>query len=266
MSQIQFPQHSGIRRNESIAISGAEAERARRRLRVLQVLGVVVAILAIIWVIQKPMTPAATRDLREGDLASALLPILAIAIGINLFIDLGAGFFEHYDPTLVAHLGHGQRWLKQAQVEVLSARQFHMDAYEHYSNQMEKLHKFIEQVTETESPAFVVENASTTIKLARNFLDLAESRVSIAEHHLGSLVDHSSYRRFKWLVITYFCILLGLLVATATSMQIFAIMGIQLGIPKLDMVLTGLFIGGLVYPVHQVIGNIWDILTKLAKK
>ena len=90
--------------------------------------------------------------------------------------------------------------------------------------------------------------------------------MSNAEDHLTGLVDHSSYQRFKWLATTYFCILLGLVVATASSMQIFAVMGMQLGNPKMDMVLTGLFIGGLVYPVHQVIGNIWDIITKLAKK
>ena len=115
--------------------------RTHRWFLILQVLSVAAAIPVIIWVIQKPMSPVGTRSPGEGDLAFALMPILAAAIGINLFIEMGVSFFEQYDPTLIAYLGWGQRWLIQAQSEVSLARQFQMDAYERYSDQLEGIDK-----------------------------------------------------------------------------------------------------------------------------
>jgi hypothetical protein len=179
---------------------------------------------------------------------------------------MGFSVFEQSDKMMIAFLGRGLRWLKQAETEVSRARQWQMDVFELYSHQLQELDRIVGRVKGTKDPKKVVELATARVQAARDLLDLAEARANNAETYLDRLVDHSSYKRFKWSVVTYFSILLGLLVAIVTSMQIFTIMGIQLSNPKVDMVLTGLFIGGLVYPVHQVIANIWDILTKLVKK
>jgi hypothetical protein len=241
--------------------------KAWRRLRVLQALSGVAAILVMIWLIQKPVTPAAPRDPGEGDLlASAMVPILAAAISINLFVELGISHFEQNDLVLIAYLGPGVRWLKIVQTELMQARRWRTDVYEHYSYQMKELDKITGQLTKTKDPQKVVELTAARFKTARDLLDLAEARANSAENNVQKLVDFSNYQRFRSSVSNYFSILLGVLVATATSMQIFAIMGVQLSNPKMDIFLTGLFIGGLVYPVHQVIANIWDILTKLVKK
>lgn len=268
MSQIQSPDHSGIESSQPDVPVWDERSlfwKTQARFRVLQALGVAAAILVMILVIQKPIDPAPPYT-REGDLASVLIPILASAIAINLFIEMGFSLFEQSDQILIAYLGRGLRWLKQAQAEVGRARQWQMDIFYGYSYQLEELDRITLQVKKSKDPQKVVELAVARIRAARELLDVAEARVNNAENNLDRLVDHSSYRRFKWSVITYFSILLGLLVATVTSMQIFATMGMQLSNPKLDTVLTGLFIGGLVYPVHQVIANIWEIITKLVKK
>ena len=104
------------------------------------------------------------------------------------------------------------------------------------------------------------------MRAADELVVLAKKHLETAENNLDHLVDSRNYQRVKWSAISYFSILLGLLISAATSLQIFSIMGVQLDNPKIDMTLTGPLIGGLVYPVHQVIGNLWEILTNLAKR
>jgi len=257
MTQAKSPNHSGTEANQSAL---------RMQFYVLALLGFFAAILVIGWVIQNPISAAPPGEPPGGDLASALIPILAAAIGINLFIEMGFNLFEQYNRTLIAYVGRGLRWLRQAEMEVSRARQWQAEVYERYSHQLEELDKVTEQIAETEDPQKIVEVATARIKAARELLDLAEARVNNADAQLDRLTNHSSYLRVKSAISTYFCILLGLLIATATSMQIFAVMGVQLSNPRMDVILTGIFIGGLVFPVHQVIANIWDILTKLVKK
>lgn len=268
MSQTESPVHGGSELGKFKAPDEnfLRLRQVRMRLLVLQVLSVMATILVMIWLIQKPITLVSPQDSREGDLALSLVPILAAALSINLFLEMGISFLEQNDRVLVAYLGRGFRLLEQAEREVFRARRWHLDVYEHYSYQMEELQKITGQVAKTKDPQKFVELTTARIKAARDLLDLAEARVNNAENRLDSVVDFSAYRRVKLSVTNYFSVLLGVLVATATSMQIFGIMGVQLNNPKLDMFLTGLFIGGLVYPVHQVIANIWDILTKLVKK
>ncbi len=267
MNKIQSPDNGSIESKEFTLSRGmptwSEHEmffRVRTQFRILVILSVIAALIVMIWVIQKPIISAATRDPSDGDIASALIPVLAAALSINLFIGMGINFVEQNRRTMVAYLGHGMRWLKNAEVEVQQARQFLTDASDKYQAELFDIQFDQTPITQLR------DNVKEKIEAADELVVLAKKHLETAENNLDHLVDSRNYQRVKWSAISYFSILLGLLISAATSLQIFSIMGVQLDNPKIDMILTGLLIGGLVYPVHQVIGNLWEILTNLAKR
>ena len=143
MNKIQSPDNGSIESKEFTLSRGmptwSEHEmffRVRTQFRILVILSVIAALIVMIWVIQKPIISAATRDPSDGDIASALIPVLAAALSINLFIGMGINFVEQNRRTMVAYLGHGMRWLKNAEVEVQQARQFLTDASDKYQAEL----------------------------------------------------------------------------------------------------------------------------------
>ena len=244
---------------------GGKRRQTQILVLVLEALVVVVTILAIVWIVRKPMTPASVKEPPKGDIASVLMPVLAAAIGINLFLENVFSFIEGNWRTLVAYFGRGLRWLQSAQTEAENSRQWLTQVTAEYNRELESLPQFTlgDAVPDVEQ---LYQAAAPRIQSAQKLMILAEQRLETAEERLSHLHDSSTYLDFKRSTVVYLCLLLGLVIATASSLQIFAVMGIQLGDPKVDMVLTGLVIGGLVRPVHVLINNFWDILTKLVKK
>lgn len=241
--------------------------------RILLLLVALVSVLVIIWIVQTPMAPAAIREPSNADITTVLLPVLAAAIGINLFLEMLFSFVERNWRTLVAYFGRGMRWLHNAETEVESARQWLAQVSGEYHRQLAELPSFYSGVvtsdqlgTRSNDPQQTLEEAVSKLKAAKELMDLAEQRMMAAEGNLGRLLDSADYLDSKRTAVTYLCLLFGMMVATASSLQIFAVMGVHLGNPKVDMVLTGLVIGGLVSPVHVLINNFWDILAKLVKK
>ena len=208
--------------------------RVRTQFRILVILSVIAALIVMIWVIQKPIISAATRDPSDGDIASALIPVLAAALSINLFIGMGIKFVEQNCRTMVAYLGHGMRWLKNAEVEIQQARQFLTDASDKYQAELFDIQFDQTPITQLR------DNVKEKIEAADELVVLAKKHLETAENNLDHLVDSRNYQRVKWSAISYFSILLGLLIAAATSLQIFSIMGVQLDNPKIDTTLTGL--------------------------
>ncbi len=234
----------------------------------LSVMAVVVAwIVTLVWLFRQPIVNAPTQPLPAGiDLAVALAPVLAAAAGIERFLETIFGITEHNWRTLVAYLGHGLRWLRSAETEVQQARKWLADVSSEASDILKQIPYTPEQLqtmipdqldqgkTLEEWRAEVVANAQRQMDMANNLIALAEKRLSDAECELASAVSSPSYKNVKRAASIVLGLWLGLIVATASQLQMFAMLGIDVAPARVDVLVTGLVIGSGSYPVHSLVG------------
>jgi hypothetical protein len=220
--------------------------------RLVLVILVAVTAAVIYWVIMQNITPAVVKQLPPGvDLAVVLAPVLAAAASIERFLETLFGILEGNWRTLIAYLGRGLRWLQNAETEVESARQWLIKVSAEYTLHLEALSE--SKPGKTQDPQQLFKAADERIQGAKNLMNLAEQRLKMAEDQLLQVTSSDHYRNTKRATAIYLGLLLGLIVATAGSLQMFAMMGISMGNPKIDVIVTGLVIGSGSAPVHSLI-------------
>jgi len=259
------------------------------RLYVLVWFVIAVTTLVVTWVLYQPVAPAEVRIIPAGvDLAVVLAPVLAAAAGIERFLETIFGILEGNWRTLVAYLGRGLRWLHNAESEVESARQWLTQVQTQYKDQLADLPlsskpaagtlaqsgavqtvpsepqgKTASEAPQVEPPKpqvsvpqtaeFIFATAQGKLKAARDLMDLAEQRLKMAEDELSAAATSDNYKNAKRAASIYMGLLIGLIVATASSLQMLALMGVTVSNAKVDVVITGLVIGSGSAPVHSLI-------------
>jgi hypothetical protein len=200
----------------------------------------------VYWVILQDVTAAPVKALPAGvGLATILAPVLAAATGVERTMETLFSVIESNWRTLIAYLGRG--CAANTETEVENSR---------------NTDQVTAQYNRSSSPATVRRAAPSSMPAlpggrwkssAQKLMKLAEQRVKIAEEQLSQITSSDHYRNAKRAASIYLGLLLGLIVATAGSMQMFAMMGISVGNPKIDVIVTGVVIGSGSGPVHSLI-------------
>jgi hypothetical protein len=225
----------------------------------------------IYWVMTQKIQPATVRPLTAGmDLTVVLAPVLAASAGVERSLETLFGVIEGNWRTLVAFLGRGMRWLQNAETEVESARAWLNKVSAEYTRQLQELPQFAASSAGTQAagstasqpgapagvaqdPKQIVATAQAKLQDAKELMSLAEQRLRTAEGQLSQVTDSDKYKNAKRAASIFIGLLLGLGVATAGSLQMFALMGVNVGHPRVDVIITGLVIGSGSAPVHSLI-------------
>ncbi len=216
-----------------------------------------VALIAVTWgvligwvFLSPPLPEAEAKPLAVGaSLTVILAPVLVAAVAVERMLEMLFNIIESSWRALVAYLGRGLRWLKNAETEVQLARQWLADVSSRYHQEMRSI-----SLGSSGSVAKWTEEAASKIDVAKAILALAERRLAEAEINLNSVTASARYKSAKATASILVGLLLGVIVAEATSLQMFALLGIDAVPAKLDAFMTGLFIGSGAYPVHSVVG------------
>ena len=222
--------------------------------RLVLVLALAATAVVIYWVILQDITAAPIKALPPAgvSLAAILAPVLAAAAGVERTTETLFSIIESNWRTLIAYLGRGLRWLQNAETEVENSRQWLTDVTAEYNRELESLPEFAVGGAVLDAQQ-LYQVADAKIQSAQKLMKLAEQRVKIAEEQLSQITSSDNYRNAKRAGTIYLGLLLGLIVATAGSMQMFAMMGIGVGNAKIDVIVTGLVIGSGSGPVHSLI-------------
>ena len=221
--------------------------------RFVLVLVLAVTAVVIYWVIIQDITQASVKALPTGvSLAVVLAPVLAAAAGVERTMETLFNIVESNWHTLIAYLGRGLRWLQNAETEVENSRQWLTQVTAEYNRELESLPQFTLGGAVVD-PEQVYQVADAKIQSAQKLMNLGEQRLKSAEDQLLQITSSEQYRNVKRAATIYLGLLSGLIVATAGSMQMFAMMGISVGSAKVDVIVTGLVIGSGSGPVHSLI-------------
>ncbi len=220
----------------------------------------------IYWTLTQSVQAADVRPLAVGmDLTVVLAPVLAAAAGVERALETLFGIIEGNWRTLVAYLGRGLRWLQNTEVEVENARTWLIKVSAQHNLQLAELPLAPVSGTTTpqeEQPGVPAkpspeeqfyQQAKAKLDEAKRIMDLAETRLRNAEQQLSQVTDSDHYKNAKRATTTFLGLLLGIVVATASSLQMFALMGVKVGNPRIDVIITGLVIGSGSAPVHSLI-------------
>ncbi len=203
------------------------------------------------WVLLGPPIPeAAAYPLEVGvSLMVVLAPLFIAAAAVERALESTFNIIENNWHALVAYLGRGMRWLKSAEAEVERARQWLADASGLYDQRMDGL------TFEADQPrAGLTADIVQQMEEVKSVLVAAEKRLTEAERNLSSLTASASYRKAKTSACIIVGLLLGVIVARMTSLQMFAMLGVASVPANLDVLLTGFVIGTGTYPLHSLVG------------
>src|SRR5512138_864139 len=93
--------------------------KMRRWFRLLVAVVVIVWLILIAWILVSPIQDAQALPLAVGaNLTIALAPVLAAATAVERALESFFNTVEGSWRTMVAYLGRGLRWLKNAETEV----------------------------------------------------------------------------------------------------------------------------------------------------
>jgi len=152
-------------------------------------------------------------------LAIMLAPLLAAATAIERIIEMLFNWYESVILNASDLLGQGKGYLGWAQQQV---------------------HKW--------------QNAVEWNRLSGDALRQAEDALEDAEERLLAYLKSPGYTSRKRVLTLAMGVLFGLIVAYATRLQMFSLLGIDVSWPWVDMFVTGLVIGTGSAPVHSLIG------------
>lgn len=249
--------------------------QTRLRFGLLLALVAAITLGVIYWVATQNITQAEVKPLAVGvNLTLILAPVLAASAGVERFLETIFTIVEGNARALVAYLGRGMRWLHNAESEVDNARQWLANVSAEYNRQLKELpFSGITSVVSMRTPEAtspptgtpgqpatasldsqqIFALADTRLKSAQELMNLAIKRLQLAEDQLSDATASDGYRNAKRAACIYLGLLLGLIVATASSLQMFALMGVKVGDPRIDVIVTGLVIGSGSAPVHSLI-------------
>jgi hypothetical protein len=223
--------------------------KTQRWFRILVWVFIILWIVLIAWVLTSPITDAAALPLATGaNLAIVLAPVLAAATAVERTLESFFNVLEGSWRTMVAYLGRGLRWLKNAEIEVQQARQFLADASEKYNTELQSI-EFGQASAST-----IADEIQAKVNAANKLMILAQQRLENAEGNLSAVTSSDSYISAKGAASILLGLMLGVIIAAIGQLQMFAMLGIGIVPAQIDVLMTGLVIGSGSYPVHSLVG------------
>lgn len=223
--------------------------KTRRWFRFLVAIVVILWLILIGWVLVSPINDAEALPLVVGaNLAIVLAPVLAAAAAVERTLESVFNVLEGSWRTMVAYLGRGLRWLKNAEIEVQQARQFLDEISDKYSAELQSI-----QFGQTSVSALTNEIQARIIA-ANKLMALAQLRLENAESNLADVTSSESYISAKAAASIILGLMLGVVIAGIGQLQMFAMLGIGIVPAQIDVLITGLVIGSGSYPVHSLVG------------
>lgn len=224
--------------------------RMRNWFRILIIVIGALWVALIFWVLFiAPIIDAPAAQLDVGaTLTVVLAPVLAAAAAVERTLETAFNIVEGSWRTMVAYLGRGLRWLKSAETEVKQARQFLADVSEKYNIELQNI-----ELGQLSASALTAE-MQARMEIANRMLGLAQQRLKDAEGNLSAVTSSDSYIRAKAAASIIVGLMLGVVIAAMSQLQMFALLGVP-GVPaNFDVLITGLIIGSGSYPVHSLVG------------
>ena len=223
--------------------------KTRRWFRFLVTIVVILWLILIAWVLVSPIKDAESLPLAVGaNLTIVLAPVLAASAAVERTLESVFNVLEGSWRTMVAYLGRGLRWLKNAEVEVQQARQFLDEVSDKYNAELQSI-----QFGQT--PVSTLTNEiQARINAANKLMALAQLRLENAESNLADVTSSESYISAKAAVSVILGLMLGVIIAGIGQLQMFAMLGIGIVPAQIDVLITGLVIGSGSYPVHSLVG------------
>ncbi len=229
------------------------AKRQRTRTWLFLLIGLIVVIWLVLlgWVVfGPPIEEMRAQALAAGaNLTVVLAPVLAAAAAVERTLETVFNIIEGSWHSLIALLGRGMRWLKNAETELIEARQWLAVVSTRYNEEMSSL-----RLGGQASLADMTKEAQQKMADANALLQMAEQRLTEAEKNLAEVTTASAYKSAKAAASIVIGLMLGVIVAAVGSLQMFAMLGIDLVPAKMDVLVTGLVIGSGSYPVHSLVG------------
>ena len=223
--------------------------KTRGWFRFLVAVVVILWLALIAWVLVSPIDDAQALPLAVGaNLTIVLAPVLAAAAAVERTLESVFNILEGSWRTMIAYLGRGLRWLKNAEIEVQQARQFLDDVSDKYKAELESI-----QFGQT-SVSTLTSEIQARIDAANKLMALAQLRLENAESNLADVTSSESYISSKAAASIILGLMLGVVIAGVGQLQMFAMLGIGLVPAQIDVLITGLVIGSGSYPVHSLVG------------
>ena len=223
--------------------------KTKRWFRILVTIMVILWVVLFTWVLTSKIKDAEALPLAVGaNLTIVLAPVLAAAAAVERTLESVFNVLEGSWRTMVAYLGRGLRWLKNAEIEVQQARQFLDEASDKYSAELQGIQ--FGQV----SVSALTDEIQTRISTANKLMILAQQRLEKAESNLADVTSSESYISAKAAASIILGLILGVVIAAIGQLQMFAMLGIGLVPAQIDVLITGLVIGSGSYPVHSLVG------------
>ena len=223
--------------------------KTRRWFRVLLWAVVIAWVALIAWVLFSPVQDAQAMPLDVGaNLAIVLAPVLAAAAAVERTLESIFNILEGSWRTMVAYLGRGLRWLKNAEIEVQHARQFLNEVSSRYSAELDTIQ------WGQASVARLTDECQAKILEANRLMALAQARLEAAERNLAEVTSSEKYISAKAAASVVLGLMLGVVIAEIGQLQMFAMLGIGAVPAQVDVLITGLVIGSGSYPVHSLVG------------
>lgn len=224
--------------------------KMQRWFRFLIAVIVILWVLLIIWVgfFAQIKNVEATQLEVGANLTVVLAPILVAAAAVERTLESGFNTIEGSWRMMVAYLGRGMRWLKNAEIEVQNARQFLADASEKYNQEMQSI-----QIGEV-SVSALTNTVRNRLDAANKMMAVAQSRLADAESNLSDVTSSDGYISAKAAASIIVGLMLGVIIAAIGQLQMFAMLGIDEVPAQFDVFVTGLVIGSGSYPVHSLVG------------
>jgi len=223
--------------------------KTRRWFRFLVAIIIILWLALIVWVLRSNINDAEALPLAVGaNLTIVLAPVLAAAAAVERTLESVFNVMEGSWRTMVAYLGRGLRWLKNTEIEVQQARQFLDEVSDKYSAELQGI-----QFGGTSVSALTNE-IQARIDTANKLMALAQGRLEKAEDSLADITSSEGYIRAKAAASIIIGLMLGVVIAAIGQLQMFAMLGIGVVPPQIDVLITGLVIGSGSYPVHSLVG------------
>ncbi len=223
--------------------------KTRRWFRILAATVVILWMLLIAWILASPIPDAQALPLAVGaNLSLVLAPVLAAAAAVERTLESTFNILEGSWRTMIAYLGRGLRWLKNAETEVQQARQFLNDVSDKYNAELQGI-----QFGQT-SVASLTDEVRARIAAGSKLMEIAQLRLEKAESNLADLTSSGGYISAKAAASVVLGLMLGVVIAGIGQLQMFAMLGIDAVPAQIDVLITGLVIGSGSYPVHSLVG------------
>lgn len=228
-------------------------------------LGIVVLVLATVV---GPILAAegdTDAEVQAVDYATLLLPLVLAATAVERILEMIFDLYENAILKASRFLNVGGQYLKFARERVRQAREA-IDSVQSVITQVAKDEAFrkalaklqVEWQRRTGASAIPAEvEAELRVEVEKKLLEdriaHAEQDLALAEQRLVEYLDSPLYRSGKGAATFFGGLLIGLAIALASQIRMFALLGIEVN-AVIDMLVTGLIIGTGSAPVHALIG------------